>query len=120
MNVIRFPFWIFLAACLWATGCATQPHPDPLAGWKVLLSRDSEKLNQAIKDDYRNYVQTELLPKKYFIDEEDIWFYEDGTGQHAVRIDIPINGTYWEHVLIYNKDNKRIKLIKYSAGHYRS
>jgi hypothetical protein len=91
-----------------------------LAGWKVLLNRDSDTISQAIRDDYRGYIQEELIPKHYFIDENDIWLYEDGTGQHAVRIDIPINGTYWEHVLIYDKNNKRIKVMKYIGGSYRS
>ena len=46
--------------------------------------------------------------------------FEDGNGQHAIRIEIPLNGTWWEHVLIYNKNNTRIKVIKYANGHYAS
>jgi hypothetical protein len=120
MGIIRIALCVLLATSVWIVGCATQPRPDPLAGWKVLLSRDSEKLSPVLKDDYRVYIQKQLVPKKYFIDENDIWFYEDGNGQRAVRIDIPVNGTYWEHVLVYDKDNKRIKVLIYSGGKYRS
>lgn len=101
-------------------GCATSPNPNPLTGWKVLASHDSEKLDQTIKDDYRGYIQKELVPKKYFIDDENIWYYADNFGQHAVRIEVPTRGTYREYVLIYDKDNRRIKTIKYSAGNHRS
>jgi hypothetical protein len=31
-----------------------------------------------------------------------------------------LNHTHWEHVLVYNKDNKRIKTIKYVSGHSMS
>jgi hypothetical protein len=31
-----------------------------------------------------------------------------------------LNGTAWNHVLIYDKDNKRVKVIKYVGYHYRS
>jgi hypothetical protein len=41
-------------------------------------------------------------------------------GQHAVKIEIPLNGAYSEHVLFYDKENKRIKVIVYSGGRYAS
>ena len=44
-----------------------------------------------------------------------IGFYEDGTGQHAVEIEEALHGTWWFHVLIYDKGDKRIKTIKYSC-----
>ncbi len=45
-------------------------------------------------------------------------YKEDRKGQHAIQIDIPLNGTYRHHVLIYDKDNKRTKVIVYELGHY--
>jgi hypothetical protein len=121
MNTTRFTFCILLAAILWGAGCAApKPALDPLAGWKVLLTRDSEKLNQAITDDYRDYIQKLPPEERKFVDDNNIWFYEDGTGQHAVRIEIGLNHTWWEHVLIYDKENKRIKVIKYPNGRYAS
>jgi hypothetical protein len=47
-------------------------------------------------------------------------FCEDGTGQHAVEISIPLNGKFWKHVLIYDKTNRRVKTVKYSSGRYMS
>jgi hypothetical protein len=118
MNIARFTFCILLAAVICGTGCATQkPVPDPLVGFHVssLGNLDS---NKAITDDYKAYIQT-LSPeeRKYL---GTIFYFEDGTGQHAVRIEIGLSGTWWEHVLIYDKDDKRIKTIKYSSGGYRS
>jgi hypothetical protein len=99
-------------------GCSSsKPMPDPLAGFHTssLGNLDS---NKAITDDYTAYIQT-LLPeeKKY---TGPIQFFEDGTGQHAIQIQIALNGTWWFHDLIYDKDNKRVKTIKYSPGHYAS
>jgi hypothetical protein len=48
----------------------------------------------------------------------DLYFCEDGTGQHAVEIVIPLNGTYWTHVLVYDKSNKRVKSMKFRSGKY--
>lgn len=109
---------ILFAAFFWAAGCAT-PNPDPLAGWKVLFSQDYEKLDKSISHDYLDYIQKLPIQDRKSA-TGPFWFYENGEGQHAVRIEIPLNGTWWEHVLIYDKDNKRIKTIKYSNGHYRS
>ena len=117
MNVIRFPIWILLAALIGGcSGCQTKT-PDPLVGFHF-SSLNNLDSNKAITDDYKNYIQT-LSP-----DEKKtagpIFYFEDGMGQHAVEIKIGLNGTVWEHVLIYDKDNKRIKMIKYSNGGYRS
>ena len=119
VNVTRLSFLVLLTAFVCAVGCATRT-PDPLAGWKVLMSRDSEKVNQAIKDDCRNYIQKLPPEENKYVRDSNIWFLEDGIGQHAVRITIFLNGTNWEHVLIYNRDNKRVKVIKYISGYYRS
>jgi hypothetical protein len=82
-----------------------------------------EHPNRAIIDDYHSYIQS-LPPKErervqMFIDDAHV--YEDGTGQHAFRLEIGDgNGTDWAYVAIYDKDNKRIKVFKYMTGHYRS
>lgn len=118
-HINRFTFYIFLTAIFWITGCsAPKPTPDPLAGWKVLLSKDSERLNQAIIDDYKDYIRDLPPNERHSIGVID--FLEDGTGQHAVRFEIALNGTDWAYVLIYNKYDKRIKVIKYVSGYYRS
>jgi hypothetical protein len=111
MNVIRFSIWILLAACVWVVGCAT---PNPLAGWKVYFHEP----DQTITNDYQDYIQK--LPPEERKYAGGIQYFEDGTGQHAVKIEIGLNGTWWQHVLIYDKNDKRIKVIKYASGGYRS
>jgi hypothetical protein len=43
--------------------------------------------------------------------------YEDGTGNHAVGFEIP-HGEIWGYVLIYDKNDKRIKAARYIKGYY--
>jgi hypothetical protein len=114
----RFTFCILLTAFIWTVGCSgLVHHSDPLAGWHF-SSLNNLDSNKAITDDYQDYIR-KLSPeeRKY---AGPIKYYEDGTGRHAVRIIIGLNGTVWEHVLIYDKDSRRIKAIKYSSGGYRS
>jgi len=121
INYFGLTSLVLLVAFIFETGCSTpKPTPDPLAGWKVLLSRDSEKLDKAIKDDYRDYIQNLPPEERKFIDDNNIWFYEDMTNQHAVRIEIGLNHVWYEHVLIYDRNNKRIKVIVYANGRYMS
>ena len=94
-------------------GCAT--HPDPLAGWDVNYGG---KLDNAIVEDYEAFVQ-QLPPKeRKLVHEYNILQYKNGTDEHAVRIEIGINGTFWDYVLIYDNENKRIKTKKYARGEY--
>jgi len=91
-----------------------------LAGWKK-FSTDRYHLDKAITDDLQNYINA-LPPQQR---EIAAWpysqlFCEDGTGQHAVEISIPLNGKFWKHVLIYDKTNRRVKTVKYSSGRYMS
>ena len=78
------------------------------------------KPDKAIGDDYHAYID-KLSPKERN-GLRPTFYFEDGNGQHAVAIEIGIDGiwegTYWKHVLIYDKENKRIKVIKYKDGHY--
>ena len=118
MSIIRIVFCALMVAFICVVGCAApKPAVDPLAGWKVLLSRDYEKLGK-ITDDCQAYIKT--LPQELRVGVGPIFYLEDGTGQHAVKIEIAQNGTDWAHVLIYDRDDRRIKVIKYVSGHYRS
>jgi len=114
-------FGLILALCMMViSGCSCSapkatPTPDPLAGFHA-ASKNPDKV---IMDDYQNYIQ-KLSPeeKKYMGPTR---FFEDGTGQHALQIETDINGKYiWYHILFYDKDNKRAKVIKYSGGSYES
>jgi len=121
MKNIRILYCLTLTALLSAAGCiGPKSPPNPLVGWQVLRPEHGEKLDRRIIDDYRDYIQKNLTGKGYFIDENAIWFLKDGTGQHAVTIEIPSNGVWLEHVLIYDKENNRVKVIKYANGRYRS
>ena len=112
---------LFLALCMMVlSGCSCtspKPTPDPLAGFHHADEADMDK-NKAITDDYKAYIHT-LSPEEQN-NAGPILFYEEGTGEHAVKLQVGINGTEWVHVLVYDKDNKRIKTIKYSIGHYAS
>jgi hypothetical protein len=118
MKTIRLASCILLATIGLIIGCATQKTiPNPLAGWHF-SSLDNLHANQVIMDDYQDYIQKLPAQKNRFI--SSIHFFEDGTGQHAVEIRIGVNGAWWEHVLIYDSANKRIKVTRYSRGRYRS
>lgn len=112
-------FFILIAILLLITGCAqTKQNPAPLAGWKLSWSQDPSKVDKAIRDDYQDYIQ-KLPPKtKSFIGNIEI--YEDGKGQHAVKIERGVNGKYWYHVLFYDQQNKRSRVFVYADGGYRS
>jgi len=119
MNITRFI--ILLSAFALVVGCAApKPTPDPLAGWKPIFGREYEKVDGAVKCDYQDYIQILPTEERNRASLSPIFLFEDGTGQHAVRFTIGLNGIVWEHVLIYDKDNKRIKAIKYASGHYAS
>jgi hypothetical protein len=112
--------WLFLpvllAGFIWTVGCAgLVHHPDPLAGWRPMYLG---QLDQAIVADYEAFIQ-KLPPKeRILVDDNSIWPYENGTGGHAVKIRIFLNGTILEHDLFYDQKNKRITTVKYSAGKY--
>jgi hypothetical protein len=111
-------FLMLMAMFLLGFGCNTsKPTPDPLAGFHVsdLQNLDS---NKTITDDYNAYIRT-LSPEEQKFATVD-YYLEDEAGQHAVKITIGLNHTDWEHILIYDKDNKRIKTIKYVSGHSSS
>jgi hypothetical protein len=106
-----------LSACIWIVGCETPVKPSPVAGWKS-LGWDSP--NKVISDDYRNFIKTMPSGESYYVQDYNIKFSEDGTGQHAVTIGIPLDGNWWSYVLIYDKSNARTKVFKFVSGRYRS
>jgi hypothetical protein len=119
MEYARFSSCVLLAVCLWIVGCSTpEPIADPLTGWKFCYRDNPARSNKAIEDDCQDYIKTLAPEKRSFT--STIEMYEDGTGQHAVKIRRGVNGTWWEHVLIYDRDNKRIKVYKFPNGGYRS
>jgi hypothetical protein len=110
-------FALSMAVLFGCTCAALKPAPDPLAGWHF-SSMVNLQSNKVIMDDYQDYIQKLPPEEKKYVGP--IQYYEDGTGQHAILIAIALNGTDWAHVLIYDKENKRIKILKYVSGHYQS
>src|SRR6516164_5998088 len=99
-------------------GCTT---PDPVKGWKSYyanLQPPNEhhpgepyyQIDHAVIDDYQGFV--EKLKKKYpTLDVAEVYFYEDGTGQHAVRLLIETGlREYVEYYLMYDKSNVRTRV----------
>ena len=98
----------------------TDPLADPEAGWKRSdLSKvfKGTEPDAAITKDYEDYRNSFPPGSSVPIDVQD-FLYEDGTGKHAVKIRFASGGTEWTHVLIYDQNDKRIKIIKYISGHY--
>jgi len=116
MNASRFTSYVLLAAIFWVSGCATQT-PDPLAGWKVDFDHQP---SQTIVNDYQDYIQK--LPPKESGYVGTIFFLKDGTGKHAVSIEIfsKYTNASWHYALIYDKENTRIKAIKYDYSRFMS
>jgi hypothetical protein len=111
-------FWFGLAllvALIFGCRCITsKPALDPLAGWKSIGFGSP---NKAITDDYQGFIEN-LKPKNsnLYVTETD--FYEDGTGQHAVKLTMETNPrVYVEYILIYDKSNVRTKVIKGNTLH---
>jgi hypothetical protein len=106
---------ILLTALVIGTGCnSLRTASDPLTGWHAA----SKNPDQSIVDDYQNYIHTLSPEEQKFV--AYIICFEDGSGQYAVKITIGLNHTNWEHVLIYDKNNKRIKVVRYVSGHSMS
>jgi len=89
-----------------------EPGSNPLSGWK------SSSIPGGIYDDYMDYINK--LPTKERYAAQPIQFLEDGTGRHAVRIYIPLSGAWWEHVIIYGQNNRRLSANKRISGRFRS
>jgi hypothetical protein len=56
--------------------------------------------------------------ESYWIDHVSLFHNEEG--QHAVMIEIPLDGTWTNYVLFYDSHGVRIKAVKWISGYYRS
>jgi hypothetical protein len=119
MNIIQLSFCVLLAGSFCWNGCELfASHTNPIAGWEV--ADYVGQPNEMIVKDYQDFIQTLPAKEKSLVDSASISYFKDATGQHAIKIEIPQNGIWWEYVLIYGKDNERIKTVKYTSGGYRS
>jgi hypothetical protein len=134
---MKIPLFILLVAALvFVAGCESTTNPL-VAGWKSVapiscsggeMSATVDTLPgyKAITDDVQIFVNTLPILKdpfgfgdrRYCYWIHAVTLFEDGTGQHAVKIEIPLDGTYQNYVLIYDKSNVRIKTMRFASGHY--
>jgi len=106
---------LLAATIIFGCRCSTsKPTPDPLAGWQF----DSSEEPGQIVSDYQNYIQQ--LPEQERRVATVDYYLKDGTGQHAIKITTGVDKRNWRHILIYDKNNRRIKVIKYADGYSQS
>lgn len=122
MKIVKPLFWLLLLIVVSVSGCATGR--TALEGWKVTpKSREGCPFDKAICDDYKGYLERLSSKQKALLSDWDLEFYEDGNGRHAVmirnvrKVGWVFNYSY-NHILIYNKRNKRTKVIRYRTGTY--
>jgi hypothetical protein len=116
-ELTRLTSFCFLIALICGAGCASIT--DPLEGWTFIKSAYvGNPFDSAIADDYKSYILTLSGEQQHVVNDSLIRFFEDKSGLRAVRISLPLNGIWLEHVLIYAKSDKRIKVITYKSGRY--
>lgn len=97
-----------------------------MASWKGVrtFSNDGNPppppIPKEIEQDARAFYQTLPEVEKAWAKDDDsqISYWEDGTGQHAVVIRASHDGEHWCYALIYDRNNRRIKVLKYSTSGY--
>ncbi len=122
---------VALALCvtiIFGCGCSSsKPVPDPLAGWTFKpfpgweippYRYNTNHLDKAVIDDYQKFISDRRLNPFGAI----TGFYEDGTGRHAVDFQAfpPGENATWNYVLIYDKENRRARTIRYNHIEYQS
>ena len=120
MKFITWSFSLLLLILFSVSGCATGRNS--LQGWKtVQKAHEGCPFHKLVCDDCKRYIDKLSSEQKTL--GLNISFQEDGSGRHAVVISNVwkegwvFNSTY-DHVLIYDKSNKRIKVIKYRTGKF--
>jgi hypothetical protein len=117
MTITRFTFCVLLAASILTVGCVSKVAPNPLAGWQIVHNHDPDP---TIVKDWQDYIQK--LPPNDRIYVGPVFYFEDGTGQHAVDVDVSIKGqnAIWHYAFFYDKGNQRVKVLKYGYARYQS
>ena len=105
------------AAVILGCGCnILNINRDPLAGWKRVDGPD----DPVMMKDCKNFID-QFKPHGQRPSGVE-GFYENDAGQYALNVEIfkYHSNASWMYLLIYDKDGKRIKVIKYGYGAYHS
>jgi uncharacterized protein YceK len=86
------------------TGWTYYPLPDSRS---ARHEQNTNHLDQAIVDDYKNYIAKEHL----FPESNVAGFYVDAKGRCAVKFEAYGDHETASHVLIYDNKNKRVKVV---------
>ena len=90
-----------------------------MAGWKILGTIDRAPIPKTVEQEARAYFQILPAEEKHWLGNDDhINYYEDRTGQHAGVLDAFHDSEFWAVALIYDRDNRRIRVLRYSWGSY--
>jgi hypothetical protein len=90
MTVTRAVSCLLSAALFCVLGCTTsKPTPNALAGWRTAWK---EQPDQAVERDFQQYVQS--LPPEEKMASKPGSYLEDGTGQHALVLEVAVKGTW--------------------------
>jgi uncharacterized protein YceK len=95
---------------------------NPVKNWKsasldldraeVHRTDGAHKVDRAIVEDCQKFIKE----KDAYASEA--YFYEDGTGQHAVKLVLEIDYAKWRYYfLLYDKSNVRTKVVKGPKWH---
>ena len=128
MGMTRIASVLAMAALL-SVGCKTTEAPDFIElhrseGWRVAVHPQefsSVRVSADIWADYKSYVASLSPEERREAFETRTRLLEDGTGRHAIEIGIPVSAGvsgvfWWDHVLVYDTNNKRIETLKYKRG----
>jgi len=106
---------LLLGAGCWTGEPPAKPAQNPLAAWRIVRYGQP---GAAIEKDYKDYV--EKLPTEERMAAAVSHYLENDSGQHAILVEVALKGTWWYHILVYEHDDTRANVIKYSPGKYRS
>ena len=114
-----YPARLLVVDSLVIGGCT--PRTNPLKGWHGITAFVDAPVPDAIRHDAQDWFDSmSSIPKPGHGVDGLITYWEDGTGQHAVVVEAYREGICWRYALIYDRDNRRIRVLKYSTGFHQS
>jgi hypothetical protein len=136
MKNTRFTFCILALIAILAGGCVgPKPVSDPMSGLTRLPDRDQPyvmgglwpDVDKSVIEDCQSFVHS-LKVEGYYITDDQFCLFQNKSGQLVGLIEVQSTNNppssdqlshtseHLIHVLIYDKNNKRIKVIKYRTG----